>query len=82
MFSPCHMCLRNPDVQDRVEGGEPLLSTQFPDGSAPVALPMDLYCPQDMWDQYHRWVDEAVERETGREVKAEIQKLKEEYGLE
>lgn len=82
VFSPCHMCIRNPDVQERVDFGEPLLSTQFPDGSHPVALPMDLYCPQDMWDQHAQWQNEAVERETLKQVKADIEALKREYGLD
>lgn len=79
---PCHMCIRNPDTNQRVEDGEPLLSTTFPDGSRPVCLPLDCYMPQDMWDQHQHWVDVEVERETLRQVKQDIAELKKEYGLE
>lgn len=81
-FSPCYMCLRNPQVNELVELGEPLIYTEFPDGSKPIALPMDLYCTQDMIDQHEVWMEDAIERETQRDVRDQIEKLKREYGVE
>jgi hypothetical protein len=81
-LSPCLFCMRNPEVEHRVEIMEPLEQTVWPDGTTPTALPMDCYCPEDMYDQFHKWLTDAIEDATQAQLKADIAELKREYGIE
>lgn len=69
-------------MQSLIEVGEPLLYTQFPDGSEPVnGLPMDLYCTSDWLDQMNYWQERAVEIATQSQLRGEIVSIASEYGI-
>lgn len=82
VFSPCHLCMRNPAVQFLIDGGDPLHYDCWPDGSAPVALPMDCYMSADMLDQTEFWQEQAVEHATQSQLRNDVQAIAKEYGID
>lgn len=81
-FMPCAFCMRNPDVQDRLTHGDPLLFTEFPDGTKPHAIPLDCYMTQDMHDHYEIRQTAAVESATQSQIRNAVSEIAREYGID
>lgn len=81
-FMPCAFCIRNPDVQDRLAHHEPLLFTEFPDGTKPHALPLDCYMTQDMFDHYEIKEAAAIEDATQQSLRDAVAHVAKEYGVD
>jgi hypothetical protein len=74
--------MRSPDVQERVQYGEELEATEWPDGSNPVALPMDCYISADMLDQTNVWAHLMVENATKSQLRKDVTAIAKEYGVD
>ena len=69
-------------MQERIQYGEELEATEWPDGTKPVGLPMDCYISADMLDQTEMWTHLEVEKATNSQERKDVSAIAKEYGVD